>query len=90
VTNADASKEYATLTDVLPEGHVGIGANDHGLLTFAVSNGQVHIHLFRPNGDLDCLAIGTPDHTKEWIRRLYALRNVAIEQRDDTDGGDDP
>lgn len=90
MTDGSIPTAYDTATDVLPERHVAISNTEEGLLTFAVVDGMIHIHLFRPNDRLLCLATGTPEHTEEWIRRLYALRNVAIEQRVEGDGGDDP
>lgn len=90
MTDGSIPTEYDTATGVFPEGHVAISNTEEGLLTFAVADGGVHIHLFCPHGHLHCLATGTPEHTEEWIRRLYALRNVAIEQRVEGDGGDDP
>lgn len=67
---------------VLPENHLPFAESEHGLLLFAASNGEVHIHLLTPAGDIECLAVGTVDHSNQWLQMLHATRNVAMDQRD--------
>lgn len=72
-------------TEFMPDGHVAFAAtDDNGIVAFAATGGRVHVHLFRPDGSLECLALATPEHAEEWMRRLYATVKVA--QRTDSNG----
>ena len=79
-------EDYPTEVGVLPDGHLAVATSEYGILAFGVIAESVHIHVFTDNGEVECLGRATPEQTDEWIRRLYALRNVAVDRRDT--GGD--